>query len=720
VQALSGVIARRSLASCISMFASAGAIRNFEEDLFGYGEFARSIARGLVNRFNITEPYVVGIDAAWGMGKTSAANLIERAFDELSREDPSVERRVHVVNFSPWLVSSLDALAISYIGEVTGALDASFGHRLGRDWKSLRKRLLKRFGRLVTASAGSYADYLVPGLGMPVTHASKALLEVSQASTEALGKELRSKLAKVDAGQIVVIVDDIDRLHPEEMRHLLSLITTFGNLPRVAHILLHDRKIVDGAMKTSLGHGTDGGPTYLEKIVQLPAALPTVDPMRLRDFLIRRVRQSLELQQSDEDGLRALWRDILRRILRTPRDVTRLTNAIAATWPAVCDHAELLDFVGIETLRLIKPDVWERLRDQRRVLVGEPDLIIAESSEVPSSIDLAGKEQPHLAVELLIRRLFPLTSPDRADREGIPLRGQRAICSPSSVEVYFQFQPSGVVVGRSYVDNLLRDADRAEFSRRLVIVDRTQLRSLVNDLTDRLTGLPLPPAHIFRAVCDAGDRLIARALAMPPAFHDIELFRDLDELLWDALRLVDSKEREAVVNDAIQSSPSVAFPAIVWQRLNLRAGLRGYETSRPEQLVPTDSIERLGKQLGRRLKDIARQQRLESTPLLGWVLQIWALTGEIDGLEEATNRLLQTDLGLINTLDGLMGHAVSSPGGPYRSVRNDRLKGFDRDQLRSLAFKALQRGDFPIGVADPADVEIARGVLTAFVEAEEK
>ena len=474
------------------MFASASAIRNFDEDLFGYNEFARAIARGLVNRSNITEPYVVGIDAAWGMGKTSAANLIERAFDEIGRADPNDQRRVHVLNFSPWLFSSLDALAISYIGELTGALSASFGHRLGPDWKPFLRRLLKRFGRLVSGSAGFYANTIIPGLGKSVTNAAEALLEVSEVSTEALGRELRDKLARVDAGQIIVIVDDVDRLHPDEMRHLLTLITTFGNLPRVAHVLLHDRRIVDGAMKRSLGHGLDGGPTYLEKIVQLPAALPTVNSVLLRDFLLTRVRQSHALQQFEEDGLREIWRDTLRRLLTTPRDIARLTNSLAASWPAVADHAELLDYIGIETLRLMKPDIWEKLRDRRHMLVGEIDSTIADGA--PSADSLAGTEGSP-ALRRLIRRLFPLTSSDSSDHRGISNRGQRAICSPNSVDVYFQFQP-GNVVGRSFLDELMRGADRVQLVDRLgMITDRAQLRSVLNDLTDRT---PRPPLAAYR------------------------------------------------------------------------------------------------------------------------------------------------------------------------------------------------------------------------------
>ena len=697
------------------MFASAGPIHNFDEDLFQYGEFARALARGVVNRSNITEPYVVGIDAAWGMGKTSAAQLIRRSFTEIGAEDPSDECRVHVIEFQPWLVSSLDALAISYIGELTGALNASFQHRLGPDWQAFRKRLLKRFGSLLAASAGGVASIYASGSFGAVSAAAKALLEVSDVSTEQLGRELRQKLANVDAGQIVVIVDDVDRLHPDEMRHLLTLITTFGNLPRVTHLLLHDRKIVDGAMMRSLGHGVDGGPTYLEKIIQLPSALPIVEPIKLRDFLLTRLRQSCDIGETDEAGVREFWRDFLRSLLTTPREITRLTNTLAVTWRGIEEHADFLDFLGIETLRLIRPPVWERIRGHRYVLVGETDLSVANGT-VPNSTVLAPDEPEQ--VRSLIERLFPLTSTDTWLRQGMARRGQRAICSRDSVDVYFQFRPGGVVA-RTLLDNLLEGADATEFSRRLLMIGRDELRSLLDDLTDRLASVSLGPDDIFRSVCAAADRLIYQPINNPPGFADIELFRDLDELVWKALRETPEQDREALVKETIESSPSIAMISIVWQRLVLRAGLRGYETDRPEMLLTEAAIDHLGEVLAGRLLQASGRQDFENIPLLGWVLQTWARTGIVEGLNDVANRLTLQDVGLINILDGLMGHSVSSERGSYRSVRESAgVANLSREQLQEIASDRLTRTDFPSGIDDPYVIEIARQMLSAYIDEE--
>jgi predicted KAP-like P-loop ATPase len=51
------------------------------EDVLRYWPFASAIAAGLVA--SPREGFVVGIQAAWGMGKTSAVNLIIGAIREL-------------------------------------------------------------------------------------------------------------------------------------------------------------------------------------------------------------------------------------------------------------------------------------------------------------------------------------------------------------------------------------------------------------------------------------------------------------------------------------------------------------------------------------------------------------------------------------------------------------------------------------------------------------
>ena len=61
----------------------------------------------------------------------------------------------------------------------------------------------------------------------------------------------------------IVIIDDIDRLAPSEMRLIFSLVKSLGDLPNVVYLLSFDRAVVT----RSLAAGEDGvSADFLEKI----------------------------------------------------------------------------------------------------------------------------------------------------------------------------------------------------------------------------------------------------------------------------------------------------------------------------------------------------------------------------------------------------------------------------------------------------------------------
>jgi hypothetical protein len=106
--------------------------------------------------------------------------------------------------------------------------------------------------------------------------------------------------------------------------------------------------------------------------------------------------------------------------------------------------------------------------------------------------------------------------------------------------------------------------------------------------------------------------------------------------------------------------------------------------------------------------------------MLGWVLKIWNRTPETDGLSRATYQLVRSDIGLVNIIDGLMGHGVSSASGAYRTIDADaRIGELGRAELTSLALDALKRVDFPKGISKPLDRTIARKVLEAYIQGDE-
>src|SRR5687768_13786817 len=52
----------------------------------------------------------------------------------------------------------------------------------------------------------------------------------------------------------------------------------------------------------------------------------------------------------------------IRPLIRTPRDAVRYTNFVAITYPAVKGDVNIVDFLGLEALRVFEPEVFEVVR----------------------------------------------------------------------------------------------------------------------------------------------------------------------------------------------------------------------------------------------------------------------------------------------------------------------------------------------------------------------
>ncbi|HKX35479.1 MAG TPA: P-loop NTPase fold protein, partial [Rhizorhapis sp.] len=88
-----------------------------DEDKLGFREVAKRIATALVDRAS-EDGLVIGIEGAWGSGKSSLLFLIGEELEKLPED-----RKPAVINFRPWLIGNRDALITSLFGALSRQLD---------------------------------------------------------------------------------------------------------------------------------------------------------------------------------------------------------------------------------------------------------------------------------------------------------------------------------------------------------------------------------------------------------------------------------------------------------------------------------------------------------------------------------------------------------------------------------------------------------------------
>jgi predicted KAP-like P-loop ATPase len=177
-----------------------------EDDQFGVDPFARALAKAL-SEMPSPKGVVVAVNGPWGSGKSSAVNLVVFHLDELIKQE-----KLKLIRFSPWWLSGIEAITAAFFAELEAAIGRSAGKQALDAIQKFTRRV-PRFGK----AAGRAADLYTPGAGTVVGGVTDAVEQLlpDEKDIEAQHEEVAALLEKVDR-RFLVVIDDIDRLSPEE------------------------------------------------------------------------------------------------------------------------------------------------------------------------------------------------------------------------------------------------------------------------------------------------------------------------------------------------------------------------------------------------------------------------------------------------------------------------------------------------------------------------
>ncbi len=102
-------------------------------------------------------------------------------------------------------------------------------------------------------------------------------------------EKLHAELSKALVDQnkrFLIVIDDIDRLSPDEALLIFRLVKSIGSLPNVLYLLAYDRILAEGIIAERF---PSEGPHYLEKIVQAAFELPEPRQSDLCQQLLERI-----------------------------------------------------------------------------------------------------------------------------------------------------------------------------------------------------------------------------------------------------------------------------------------------------------------------------------------------------------------------------------------------------------------------------------------------
>ncbi|HYD43816.1 MAG TPA: P-loop NTPase fold protein [Phenylobacterium sp.] len=679
------------------------------DDRLGFGGFARALAQSIA-RLAPRDGVVLAVHGPWGSGKTSAVNMAMDALADLETEDA----RTLVARFNPWWFSEQENLTRAFFAEVSAALGSKVSSRVLEGLRGVARRAAGAKGLIGAGVA------LVPGLGVLKDLAEGGLetlgaLADDERSLDAARRELEEALRE-EGKRILVIIDDIDRLPADEARQIFRLVKSVADLPNVIYLLVFDREIARRALNEA---ADPNGPEWLEKIVQASFDLPPVHRIDLQRLFLGRLEEIVGPEPPIQPGR---WPDVFHRAvapwLRTPRDATRLANAVAVAWPVVGDKVDLADFVAIETLRLAEPQVYDKVRHNASAVTGLGDAREdqkAFAEELLAGATPARRNEVRAALQLLFPRLERAWANHAYD--GGFMAGwdkARRICSPRRFPSYFTFTLSDDVLGEAELEEVVGLlSDPAAFAAR--IDDYARLRRRGGGTK---ADLVLDELSHDEALLPSALRITAAQALLHTADHfipDVEErgFATVPALwrIWWAIEAVltplDAPERVRLLVEAMAASPALQTLAHVVSSLRTQHGRHGEEHAQPESQRLVDAAGLAEIEAAFRARMAAGGDTLLGRAGLRAILYAWAGVAGEPAVRAWTTGAMATDAGAVRLAEVATSTAAAGAIGSYAVVEIPQV---DRKALGEIldVDALLARLDACRGAAAASDAVIER------------
>lgn len=335
------------------MFDADKPITRQEDDLLGRSRFAEAIAQIIVDRVD-AESHVIGLYGEWGSGKTSTINLIREQLDLLSCNGKEVPV---FLSFSSWGSNS--------VSDVFSMFMDSLGREATRHAKA-KESVKSLIGVLL--EYGACVSSLYPPVGSTVDKVWTLFKKKKEKSLVELKEQIASIL-KTGKKRFVVVIDDLDRLSDEQIRHVFQFVNVIADFPNVVYLLPFDYEVVSSALSGVQGIN---GAAYLNKIIQVPLYLPDPSPNSLLTLLDSEVGSLLDTDREDYDRQRMyeIVNNYIAPYMKTPRDVRRLQNVYLFQMGLFSDGLNSLDLLALSSLMTFEPVIFEWIKKNKDLVLG--------------------------------------------------------------------------------------------------------------------------------------------------------------------------------------------------------------------------------------------------------------------------------------------------------------------------------------------------------------
>lgn len=238
-------------------------ITSTDDDKLGRKPMVKNIVSAIINKSKDTHPcYTIGIYGKWGEGKTS---VLEMVCEEIEKDEKS---NFEIIRFNPWLFKDQESLLLDFFSSLqNGVTDKEVVDNI------------KQYGPLVSLGVSGLLNIALPGVGSLAKGVfDNVVSSISDIDINitTLKRNLNKSIEKSGKHHLILI-DDVDRLDKDELHALFKLIRQNADFVNTTYMIAMDVDMVAKSIGERFEGGNEkAGYSFLEKIVQVPIRLPTI------------------------------------------------------------------------------------------------------------------------------------------------------------------------------------------------------------------------------------------------------------------------------------------------------------------------------------------------------------------------------------------------------------------------------------------------------------
>ncbi len=320
--------------------------------------------------------FTCALDGIWGIGKTTLLNFLK---EEIKKDK---NFKYQIIDFSPWnLIDAQKSINEFFALLKKTVYENDPNTKINKYIAQYYKIIIE--GVKLIPSVNKFSGIFDFIFNLHNSKKDKTLSSVKEDLYNYMKYDYVGK-------DLLIIIDDVDRLTGPEIMMLMKLIKEIADFPHITYLLSLDKNNVANAINHFSNYTEDNqyGYNYLDKFVQLWWTVPYISSDKIIDYLTEKIKNIVPANIFDyeENYYYTICKNIIfYRDDITLRKIKLLFNSFANNYEKMKNYTNFCDLLAFTWIQLFYPDLIT-------IIVQNYDLLL-ENKRTIDGLGLSDKEK---------------------------------------------------------------------------------------------------------------------------------------------------------------------------------------------------------------------------------------------------------------------------------------------------------------------------------------